>query len=80
MTTAAPWGIGRMRPYPATYQQGYTTVEIDPTTQLGVFRDAQGLVIEMGKHGTSRGTETAPQSTNLDSRNDTDHDQDSTPD
>ncbi|MET7718304.1 putative ATP-grasp-modified RiPP [Streptomyces sp. NPDC005407] len=72
-----PWGIGRMRPYPSVHQPGYTTAEIDPTTQTGVFRDARGGVVEMGKHGTSKGTETSPQSTNQDSRNDTDHDQDS---
>lgn len=51
-----------------------------PRTQTGVFRDGGGQVVEMGKHGTSRGTETSPQSTNMDSRNDTDHDQDSTQD
>lgn len=72
-----PWGIGRMRAYPTLYQQGYTTVTLDPATQLAVYRDARGMVVELGKHGTSKGTETAPQSTNLDSRNDTDHDQDS---
>jgi putative ATP-grasp target RiPP len=72
-----PWGIGRMRPYPTLYQQGYATVSLDAATQLAVYRDARGMVVEMGKHGTSKGTETAPQSTNLDSLNDTDHDQDS---
>ncbi|MFE5868421.1 putative ATP-grasp-modified RiPP [Streptomyces roseifaciens] len=72
-----PWGISRMRPYPTTYQQAYSTVAIDPDTQTGVFRNCAGQVVEMGKHGTSKGTETQPQSTNLDSRNDTDHDQDS---
>ncbi|NJP45065.1 putative ATP-grasp-modified RiPP [Actinacidiphila epipremni] len=79
-TAARPWAIGRMRPYPRTTVQPFATVEIDPATQLGVFRDAGGLVVEMGKHGTSKGTETNPQSTNLDSRNDSDHDQDSTQD
>jgi putative ATP-grasp target RiPP len=72
-----PWGLGRLRPYPTTHQDGYATVSVDPVTQLGVFRDAQGLIVELGKHGTNKGTETTPQSTNLDSRNDTDHDQDS---
>ena len=71
-----PWGISRMRPYPNIYGRGYATAEIDPETQITVFRDASGGVVEMGKHGTAKGTETAPQSTNLDSRNDTDHDQD----
>jgi putative ATP-grasp target RiPP len=72
----APWGIRRMRPYPSVYQHGYAAVTLDPETQLAVYRDARGMVVEMGKHGTSKATETAPQSTNLDSRNDTDHDQD----
>ncbi|WP_372409177.1 putative ATP-grasp-modified RiPP [Streptomyces luteireticuli] len=76
-TTVRPWGISRMRPYPATHQQPFATVTIDPETQTGVYRDGAGHVMEMGKHGSSKGTETQPQSTNLDSRNDTDHDQDS---
>ncbi|GAA0392131.1 putative ATP-grasp-modified RiPP [Streptomyces luteireticuli] len=76
-TAVRPWGISRMRPYPATYQQPFATVAIDPETQTGVYRDGAGQVVEMGKHGSNKGTETQPQSTNLDSRNDTDHDQDS---
>lgn len=72
-----PWGVSRMRPYPSTYQPGFATAELDHVTQTTVFRDARGVVVEMGRHGTSKGTETAPQSTNQDSRNDTDHDQDS---
>ncbi|MEU5083060.1 MULTISPECIES: putative ATP-grasp-modified RiPP [Streptomyces] len=79
-TAVRPWGISRMRPYPSVHQPGFATVAIDPATQTGVFRDAAGKVVEMGKHGTSKGTETNPQSTNLDSRNDSDHDQDSTQD
>jgi putative ATP-grasp target RiPP len=75
-----PWGVGRMRPYPIICAQPFVTVEIDSVTQTGVFRDAQGLVVEMGKHGTSKGTETNPQSTNMDSRNDSDQDQDSVQD
>lgn len=79
-TAIRPWGIGRMRPYPTTTVQAFATVTIDPDTQTGVFRDGNGLVVELGKHGTGKGTETNPQSTNLDSRNDSDHDQDSTQD
>ncbi|MHA4813210.1 putative ATP-grasp-modified RiPP [Streptomyces aculeolatus] len=75
-TSALPWGIRRMRPYPA-YEPGYAAVSLDPATQLGVFRDAGGRIVEMGKHGTGKGTETHPASTNLDSQNDHDHDQDS---
>lgn len=71
-----PWGISRMRPCPSTYQAGYATAELDPATQVTVFRDERGCVVEMGRHGTAKGTGTSPQSTNQDSRNDTDHDQD----
>ncbi|WP_404827318.1 MULTISPECIES: putative ATP-grasp-modified RiPP [Streptomyces] len=49
---------------------------MDPATQLGVFRDRAGLVVDMGRHGTSKGTETST-ITNSDSRNDQGHDQDS---
>ncbi|WP_327289216.1 putative ATP-grasp-modified RiPP [Streptomyces sp. NBC_01198] len=79
-TARRPWGVNRMRPYPTTDAQPFVSVTIDPANQTGVFRDSDGLVVEMGKHGTSKGTETSPQSTNLDSRNDSDHDQDSTQD
>lgn len=75
--TLRPWGVSRMRPYPSVHQPAYTTAKIDPVTQTCVFRDERGGVVEMGKHGTSKGTETNPQSTNQDSSNDTDHDQDS---
>ncbi|MEV7782117.1 putative ATP-grasp-modified RiPP [Kitasatospora sp. NPDC088351] len=76
-TAVRPWGVGRLQPYPVVHEQPFATVAIDPDTQLGVFLDGDGLVVEMGKHGTSKGTETNPQSTNSDSRNDSDHDQDS---
>lgn len=79
-TAVRPWGVSRMRPYPSVHDPGFATVSIDAATQTGVFRDVAGLVVEMGKHGTSKGTETSPQSTNLDSRNDSDHDQDSAQD
>ncbi|MFJ4185338.1 putative ATP-grasp-modified RiPP [Kitasatospora sp. NPDC089509] len=76
---ARPWGVGRLAPYPTTTRLPYTSVVIDPATQLGVFRDGAGLVVEMGKHGTSAGTETSTV-TNSDSANDAGHDQDSTKD
>lgn len=72
-----PWGVSRMKPYRTVSQHTHATAYIDPGTQLTAYRDAAGRAVEMGKHGTSKGTETQPESTNLDSRNDTDHDQDS---
>ncbi|MFE0460440.1 putative ATP-grasp-modified RiPP [Kitasatospora sp. NPDC058965] len=71
-----PWGAGRLKPYPTTTRLPYASVSIDAGTQLGVFRDRAGLVVEMGKHGTSSGTETST-TTNSDSANDQGHDQDS---
>ncbi|MET8544639.1 putative ATP-grasp-modified RiPP [Kitasatospora sp. NPDC004799] len=78
-TTVRPWGAGRLAPYPTATRLPYTSVSIDGPTQLGVFRDRSGLVVEMGKHGTSKGTETNT-TTNQDSKNDQGHDQDSAQD
>jgi putative ATP-grasp target RiPP len=76
IASVRPWGAGRLAPFPATVHLPHSTVAIDPTTQLGVFRDRAGHVVEMGKHGTSKGTETST-TTNSDSKNDQGHDQDS---
>ncbi|MET9529227.1 MULTISPECIES: putative ATP-grasp-modified RiPP [unclassified Streptomyces] len=74
-----PWGAHRLTPYPATVRLPHASVTVDPVTQLGVFRDRAGHVVEMGKHGTSKGTETST-TTNSDSAPDQGHDQDSTTD
>ncbi|MYU11203.1 putative ATP-grasp-modified RiPP [Streptomyces sp. SID8361] len=71
-----PWGLRRLGPYPTAAEVPFTTVTIDPDTQTGVFRDHAGLVVEMGRHGTSSATSTSTV-TNLDSRNDAGSDQDS---
>jgi putative ATP-grasp target RiPP len=76
ITSARPWGAGRLAPYPTTVLRPHATVAVDPATQLGVFRDRAGEVVEMGKHGTSSGTETST-TTNSDSANDQGSDQDS---
>ncbi|MFC9680019.1 putative ATP-grasp-modified RiPP [Streptomyces sp. NPDC056948] len=55
LVTARPWGIGRMAPYP-TMAPAYASVRMDEATQLAVFFDSAGQVMEMGKHGTSSGT------------------------
>ncbi|UUU33640.1 putative ATP-grasp-modified RiPP [Streptomyces sp. CA-210063] len=76
LTPVRPWGIGRLAPYPTTVKLPFNSITIDPATQTGVFRDHLGHPMEMGKHGTSSGTETST-STNLDSQPDEGHDQDS---
>lgn len=71
-----PWGASRLAPYPTTVKMPFTSVTIDAATQTGVLRDGDGLVVKMGKHGTSSATSTTTV-TNLDSRNDQGSDQDS---
>ncbi|WP_369395125.1 putative ATP-grasp-modified RiPP [Streptomyces sp. CG1] len=53
--TPAPWGVSRMAPYPTT-APGYALAALDPSTQVAVFFDADGHVLEMPGHGTSTGT------------------------
>ncbi|MFD3558791.1 putative ATP-grasp-modified RiPP [Streptomyces sp. NPDC058686] len=74
--SARPWGARRLAPYPATVRLPHATVMIDPVSQVGVYRDRDGHVVEMGQHGTSSGTETST-TTNSDSAPDQGHDQDS---
>ncbi|MFG2115877.1 putative ATP-grasp-modified RiPP [Streptomyces sp. NPDC048718] len=76
-----PWGVGRLAPYPTTVHLPHASVSVDPETQLGVFRDRYGLVVEMGKHGTHSGTETSTiTSPDGQSGNDQGSDQDSNQD
>ena len=75
--TERPWGLGRMAEYPSVTVQPYAIVELDPATQLGLFKDAAGDVLEMGQHGTSKGTKQMVDSTNLDGKGDQDQSQDS---
>ncbi|WP_282687050.1 MULTISPECIES: putative ATP-grasp-modified RiPP [unclassified Streptomyces] len=74
-----PWGADRLAPYPTVARRPHASVTLDPDSQLGVFTDRAGTVIEMGKHGTARGTETSTV-TNSDSAPDQGHDQDSVQD
>ena len=71
-----PWGTGRLGPYPTVTHRPHASVTLDPDTQLGVYLDHAGQVVEMGKHGTSKGTETKTATTS-DSAPDQGHDQDS---
>lgn len=75
-TAVRPWGAGRLAPYPTVTCRLHASITLDADTQLGVYRDHAGQVIDMGKHGTSKGTETKT-ATNSDSAPDEGHDQDS---
>ncbi|MFE6912219.1 putative ATP-grasp-modified RiPP [Streptomyces erythrochromogenes] len=76
LAAVRPWGAGRLASYPNTTLLPHSSVHVDPDTQLGVFRDRAGRVVEMGKHGTGTGQETST-STSSDgqSGNDQGHDQ-----
>ncbi|MFJ3194708.1 putative ATP-grasp-modified RiPP [Streptomyces griseoviridis] len=73
---ARPWGVGRLAPYPSVAERPHASVTVDPDTQLGRYLDRDGRPVEMGKHGTGKGTETKT-TTNSDSAPDEGHDQDS---
>lgn len=53
------WGLGRVRPFPSGPVVSYASVELDPVTQTGVYRDAEGSIVQMGKHGTNKTTSSA---------------------
>ncbi|MER7244446.1 putative ATP-grasp-modified RiPP [Kribbella sp. NPDC000426] len=57
-----PWGLSRASEFADTAPLGYTTVEVDPATQLGRFTDLDGGVVDpmmaSPKHGS--GTTTNP--------------------
>ncbi|WP_435279772.1 putative ATP-grasp-modified RiPP [Streptomyces sp. 1222.5] len=58
VSTLAPWGVGRMAPYP-TMAPAYARAELDPPTQTARYLDFAGQVMEMPGHGTSTGTSPA---------------------
>ncbi|MEU0516939.1 putative ATP-grasp-modified RiPP [Streptosporangium sp. NPDC006007] len=54
-----PWGLTRSAPFPpaAATPVNPFSVELDPDTQIGIYRDEKtGQIIEAGKHGTNRET------------------------
>ncbi|MFH8614727.1 putative ATP-grasp-modified RiPP [Streptomyces sp. NPDC017979] len=58
-TSAQPWGVRRLAPYPTSVVLPFAQVEIDPETQTAAYFDESGRRIDMGeggKHGTNRAT------------------------
>lgn len=77
-TKTRPWSLGRMVAYPAIEAQKFTTIEMDPDTQMSVFRDGAGMPLEMGQHGTAKPTKSMQDNTsNQDGKGDQDMAQDS---
>nr|BAP34759.1 hypothetical protein [Streptomyces sp. ML694-90F3] len=60
-STSVPWGLSRMEPYPSARPETVDTVTLvglDPLTQTGIYHDAAGNTVEMGKHSTHKAVET----------------------
>lgn len=80
-----PWGLGRATGHLQEVSLPYATARLDPASQLTIFYDAQGVIVDMGGGGTNRafqtitvsrpgdGAQNAPQVAD-DSSNDTEKD------
>lgn len=62
-----PWGLSRMRSFVSGPTSLPARYEVDPETQVGVYYDAAGQIIEAGKHGTISNTQ-RPHMTNQDGK------------
>ncbi|GAA2377151.1 hypothetical protein GCM10010246_84760 [Streptomyces cuspidosporus] len=71
-----PWGLTRMRPFPAGEPLPHSTTVLNPETQTGQWVDANGTVVPItGKHKKpSTAKETKPK-TSLDGNTDEGSDQ-----
>jgi putative ATP-grasp target RiPP len=64
----APWAM-RLVTDRLPVGPSYAAIELDAATQTAVYTDADGQVVEMGKHGTSKTTGTASMSGGGDGQN-----------
>jgi putative ATP-grasp target RiPP len=58
-THTIPWGMRLVSDRLAPAPPAYVSVELDPDTQMAVYRDSTGGIIEMGKHSTNRDRNTS---------------------
>lgn len=57
-----PWGFRLMTDRLPASPPWYSSVELNPVTQIARYTDASGEVLEMGKHGTNKTVGTASMS------------------
>lgn len=69
LATQAPWAMRLVTDRRPVGPPSYATVTLDAVTQIAVYADAVGQVVEMGKHGTSKTTGTASVSGGGDGQN-----------
>jgi putative ATP-grasp target RiPP len=60
--TIIPWGLTRVTDRLPATDPVYTPQALDPRTQVAVYLDDNGQVIEMGAHGTNKTKGTASMS------------------
>lgn len=53
-----PWALDRMIAFPDTIIAEHSRVEVDPITQVGVYLDAAGHVIEVDAGPREKGSQT----------------------
>jgi len=71
----APWGLGRMRPFPPAAVLPYTEVVLDPATQQGLWIGPDGLPVVDAKHKRSETSKETSKQTSLDGNSDAGSDQ-----
>ncbi|MGX1541859.1 putative ATP-grasp-modified RiPP [Streptomyces adustus] len=72
----APWGLGRMRPYPAASVLPAARPVLDPDTQVTVWGDPDGSPLTMeAKHKRSETSQETSSKTSLDGTPDQGSDQ-----
>ncbi|MEF9905543.1 putative ATP-grasp-modified RiPP [Streptomyces sp. P9-A2] len=60
LVSEAPWALRLVTDRLPVGPPSYAAVTLDPVTQTARYTDAAGRPVEMGKHGTSKTTVTAP--------------------
>ncbi|QVQ50106.1 putative ATP-grasp-modified RiPP [Spiractinospora alimapuensis] len=53
-THVAPWGMRLASERLFLPSSSFASVDLDGDSQIAVYRDGSGAIIEMGKHGTNR--------------------------
>lgn len=67
---AAPWGLGRLRPYPpVTADAGYASIRLDHETQVAVYLDTAGMPVDLPASATTTATRSM-RPTNQDGKSD----------
>lgn len=64
-----PWGLTRATGWLPIAPLPYDTARLDPDTQLAVFTDKDGHLVELGRHGSNSASATTSMSGGSDGKN-----------